>query len=121
MHAHGQPAGARGDIIAAERALSALVELAAGIERKQMRRNDRAAAKCLKYVAWPIRPAKRHYVSPFRTASLLRRAKKTNRLDAVHGLRYPRMTSVLCCRCCFRAAGELKSRPKIVDSVCTFE
>src|SRR3974390_104170 len=68
MHADGQTAGARVDIIAAERALFALVELAAGIEREQMCRNDRAAAKYLKYVGWPIRPAKRHCVSPFRMA-----------------------------------------------------
>ena len=48
-------------------------------------------------------------------------AKSTVRALHGHGLRNPKITLSTCCECRRRAAGELKLRPKIVDSVWMLE
>jgi hypothetical protein len=60
VHADREPARARVEIIARERALAARVELAPSVEREQMRGDHHALAQRGEYLRRPILPVRRH-------------------------------------------------------------
>ena len=60
VNADREPAGPGIEIIAAERALAAHVELPPGVERERVSRNDRAAPERGKNIGRPVGPAQSH-------------------------------------------------------------
>ena len=60
MHADREPARAGIEVVAAERALAADIELAIGVERERMRRDDGAAAQRRQHLRGPVSPVRSH-------------------------------------------------------------